>query len=310
MRLRNRKNIIFTVSCILLIIGAILLWPGETMLETNLFVPVIADSLPPGLTFSSPMEKGFEIRVRGPQHLVEHLPEKNLTYRLDLSETAAGVQSTRIDPDRISLPGAIEIIRVTPTYILTRLEKELEKRVPVSVSVSGKPASGFYVSDTVSKPKWVVLRGPESILDPIDKMVTKAIDVSGMSESFKKETTLDLVEGLTEISTQGIILAKIFMEEKVVTRKFENIAVRGTGCAYRHKISPAVISIDVKGPVTAIEKLSAQKGITVHVDLTSLEPGVYVRCASISLPNETTLIGVDPEIFTVKIWDTKGSGKL
>jgi YbbR domain-containing protein len=285
------------------------LWPGEALIETSLFIPVVAENLPSGLTFSSPPEKGFEVRIRGPKQLVEKLPETKISYRLDLSDAGLGAKSMPINPSRIPLSEDIEIIRINPSYILVRIENEMEKKVPVVVSVSGKPASGFFVSNTVCDPKWVVLRGPKSILDPVDKMMTKPIDVGGTSESFKKEITLDLKEELTALSTQGIILAKIFIEEKVVTKKFENLPVAGTDCRYSYKIAPPVISIDVKGPVTIIEKLSTENGIAVYVDLKSLEPGVYVRCASITLPNETTLTGVDPEIFTVKILDTKASGK-
>jgi hypothetical protein len=40
---------------------------------------------------------------------------------------------------------------------------------------------------------------------------------------------------------------------------------------------------------------------SVYVDLSKLEPGVYVRRATIALPLNTTLVGVDPEIFTVNV---------
>ena len=53
------------------------------------------------------------------------------------------------------------------------------------------------------------------------------------------------------------------------------------------------------------DKLDNEKGIHVYVDLKSLKPGVYIRRATITLPVKTTLIGVKPEIFTVKIMNAK-----
>jgi hypothetical protein len=39
----------------------------------------------------------------------------------------------------------------------------------------------------------------------------------------------------------------------------------------------------------------------VLVELKNLSPGVYVRRATITLPVKTTLVKVEPELFTVKI---------
>jgi YbbR domain-containing protein len=68
-----------------------------------------------------------------------------------------------------------------------------------------------------------------------------------------------------------------------------------------YSIMPPTINIEVKGPVNIIEKLHKDKGIEVYVDLKGLKHGVYVRRATITLPVKTTLIGVKPELFTVKI---------
>jgi len=39
----------------------------------------------------------------------------------------------------------------------------------------------------------------------------------------------------------------------------------------------------------------------VYVDLKGLPPGTYVKRATITLPVKTALIGVTPEMFTIKI---------
>ncbi|MBU4185867.1 MAG: hypothetical protein KKC23_06680 [Proteobacteria bacterium] len=181
-----------------------------------------------------------------------------------------------------------------------KVEKETKKELPVIVSFSGKPAPGFFTY-AVTKPSSVMLKGPENILGPIEKIFTKPIDVNGLSESFKKEIALDLPECLDIISFSGIILAEVFIEEQIVAREFKNIPVKGKDSTYTFSITPPAIDIEVKGPVNVLEKLYQENGLEVCVDLKGLKPGVYVRRASIILPVKTILVGVKPEIFTVKI---------
>ena len=96
---------------------------------------------------------------------------------------------------------------------------------------------------------------------------------------------------------------RIVIKEKIVTRKFKDIPVKGKHTPYAFSISPPVIAIEVKGPVNILEKLLTEKSINVMVDLKDLKPGVFVRRAAITLPVNATLVSANPEIFTVKISD-------
>jgi len=177
----------------------------------------------------------------------------------------------------------------------------MEKKVPVTVSVLGTPVSGFLVADAVAKPSFVTLRGPENVLGPIENANTKPIDVSGLSEPFKKEIALDLAEGIDIASPLEIVLAEILIEEQIVTKIFQGIPVEGKDTPYLYTVTPPSIDIEVKGPVNILEKLYSNNGIKVYVDLKALEPGVYEKYAAMALPVKTTLVGVNPEIFTVEI---------
>ena len=94
-----------------------------------------------------------------------------------------------------------------------------------------------------------------------------------------------------------------FIEEQIVEREFKSITVEGKDSTYTFSITPPAIDIRVKGPVNILEKLYQEKELEVYIDLKGLKPGVYVRRASIILPVKTILVGVKPEIFTVKIDD-------
>jgi YbbR domain-containing protein len=297
LHLRNLKR---SVLCFLL--GVCLFLPGAclSLQETVIFIPVDSGQIPDGFTITGPSLKGIEVYVRGPKSTVRILSDLKIRYVLDLSGVHVGINSIPIKKDRIILPEGISVVKTNPTFLTVTIDNKIKKELPVKILFFGKPATGFTVSGAVAKPSSVILQGPESILGPMDKVLTKPIEIKGLSESFKKEVALDLVEDLEIISPSEIIFADISIEEKIIAQKFD-IQVEGKNSPFNYMIMPPAITIEVKGPVHIIERLHTEKWITVYVDLKGLPPGTYVKRATITLPVKTSLIGVTPEMFTVKI---------
>ena len=290
----------WVILCFFLVSCFFLLWHDSPFHETDIFIPIDPGKIPDGLSITDPLLKGIEVSISCPESLVKTLSEIKSRYLLDLSYINEGVNNIPIRKDGIKLPSGISIINITPSFLIVKVEKELKKELPVIVSFSGKPAPGFFTY-AVTRPSLVMLKGPENILGPIEKIFTKPVDVNGLSESFKKEIALDLPECLDIVSFSGIILAEVYIEEQIVAREFKNIPVKGKDSTYTFSITPPAIDIEIKGPVNLLEKFYQENGLEVCVDLKGLKPGVYVRRASIVLPVKTILVRVKPEIFTVKI---------
>ncbi len=275
------------------------------MHETDILVPIDPYKLPEGLTLVGPPLKEIEVRVQGAQSALESLSLNRPMYRLDLSSVTIGVESIPINPDMLQMPEGVKITRVNPAYLTVRVDRRLKKQVPVMISVSGKPAANFYVDDLLAKPSEVMMCGPETVLGSIYAISTKPIDINGRTESFKKETALDLEAGLEVCASSGIILAEIYIAEKEITRRFTNILVEGENALFNFSISPPTITIEIKGPQKIVENLQPEKDIRVFVELKDLNPGVYVRRATITLPVKTSLVIVEPKLFTVKLINRK-----
>lgn len=303
MTILRHKKIKWVIFYFVLSACFFLLWSCSASHEADIFIPIDFDIMPAGLTITGPLIKSIEFRVRGSKSAIENLPDLKLRYLLDLSGVKVGVRSIPIDQDRIPLPKGISGIRVNPSFITVKVEKEIQKEVPVIISFSGKPASGLIVSSVTAKPSSVTLKGPASILASVVQARSKVLDINGLSESFKKEIALDLVEDLEVDAPSQLVLAEIVLEEKIGIRKFNDIIVAGKDTSFRCSITPPTINIEVQGPVNILEKLNTENGLKVYVDLKDLKPGVYARRATITLPVKTTLVGAKPEIFTVKIED-------
>jgi YbbR domain-containing protein len=301
----HSRNLKRTFLCFLLCVCFFLPGSCASLQETVILIPVDIGQLPAGLTITGPSLKGIEVHVRGPKSTVKSLSDIKIRYVLDLSGVHVGVNSIPIKKDHIILPKGISIIRINPTFLAVAIENKIKKELPVKISFSGKPDTGFIVAGAVAKPLSVIMQGPENILGPMEKVLTKPIEIKGLSESFKKEVALDLVEDLEIISPSEIIFAEILIQEKIVNKKIFDIPVEGKNSPFSYSITPPVLNIEVKGPVNIIEKLHREKWITVYVDLKGLTPGIYVKRATITLPVKTTLISVTPEKFTVRISNEK-----
>jgi len=282
-------------------LGIILIWPKVSIDEADIFVPIIIGKRPAGLTVAGPRQKGLEIRVRGPKAAIKTLSGLKLEYVLNLTGIKPGVQSVPVQTALLSVPKGISIIGSKPSVLTVTVENEIKRELPIVIAFSGEPATGFLIADAIATPATITLCGPESILAPLDKIMAKPIDITGISESFKKEVALNLAEKLEVASSSNLIKADVLIAEKIATKTFAAILVNGKDSPYGFLITPATIDIEVKGPVNILEKPDTKKDITVYIDLKGLKPGVYVRRATITLPVKTTLFNVKPEIFTVKI---------
>ncbi|MEE8399537.1 MAG: CdaR family protein [Desulfobacterales bacterium] len=287
--------------CFVIGILALLLWLRSTDDDIELFIPVEISGIPNGLTLTQHPISSVTVLVRGPKYLIQTMSDLKRRYVIDLADVTIGVHRMEIQPGRLNFPEGVTIAAIHPSGVTVEVETEVEKEVPVMVSTKGKPARGFVVADAVARPSSVTLRGPESILGRVEKVMTKSIDVNGLSEPLRKEIALNLSETVVVQSPDTVFLAEIFVEEKIITKAFRDLPVEGTGAASDFTITPATISIDISGPMNLLEKLHAEKTVRAMVDLKGLGPGVYVRAASITLPVNTTLVSVSPEIFTITI---------
>ena len=301
LKIIRQKKIKWLIACLAIGICVYFFWPTASLDETDILVPVGFEKIPSGLTITTFSSKNIEVRVRGPKSAIKGISNKKLRYSADLSNVSAGLNSIPVNIEHVSFPETLSILKFNPTSLDIVADIEIYKKVPVKVFYTGEPASNLFVADALAKPSSLILRGPKKLLHPIEKILTKSVDINGALKSFKKEITLDLPEDIDIVFPTGVIHAEILLKEKFAIKKFSNIPVKGKNTKYLYSISPLAIDIEIKGPVNILDKLKVNDNINVYVDLKGLKPGIYVRRAAITLPVKTTLAGVEPEIFTVKI---------
>lgn len=303
------KRLIWPLSVFIAIIAALLFFqfnPAGNH-EENILIPLEIKNIPPGLMLLETSTRDIEIRIRGLKTgSKEDRPQA--VYTIDLSNTPEGSSTIPIDRTVFRLASGTELIEVDPRFVLVKLEKEISRQLPVSVVTSGKVAPECYVSEMVVSPASVIIRGPKSVIVPMETIPTKPIDLDGLQESTKKETSLSLPDIVKTDLKPAIVLVDVYLKEQIISRQYEKVAVKSKGSPLQISISPSEINLEITGPVKVLDRLENEGRIEPYVDCTGLEPGVFARPAIISLPLKTVLEKAQPEIFTVTVTVQNPSG--
>ena len=289
---------------ILLIVlaGSILLfWPRPSTREVDVLVPVVPENIAPGYTILDTPLKPLEVRLLGSPTDLALVNNSKLFYRLDLSDLGFGVHSIPIRPGDISLAKGVSIIHFHPKTLEITIDREIEKAIPIKLEVIGQVARGFRQTDAVVRPQIIRIKGPETVLEGINEIRTKPVDITGLTDSFKKEIALAVDHQLDITLPDTSIVVEIAIESKIGTKIFDNLPITAVNTPYRYRITPPNVHLTIKGAVTVLDTIDAERDIRVYLDLKDLEPGIYVRRALINLPVKTTLAGVEPQLFTVNL---------
>ncbi len=284
-----------------LAICSFLFWGCGTEHEGDTALPVDYKTLPHNLIITGHPIKSIDLNFFGSKSMITTFLAMDLTYVPDLTAVTAGVVSIKIKKEDIPLPEGILLREIKPARFALHVENKIEKKLPLKVSISGKPAPGFTVEKISVEPSSVILNGPESLLLNMDRILTLSVDIETFSETFKKKIPLNLPGGVEIVSPVKIFLAEISIKENSVTKKFTQLPLKGKNTKFLYCISPDVLEIEVEGPENVLKNMSAGSGIDLFIDLAGLTPGEYLKRASIILPFRARLLKVKPEFFNVKI---------
>jgi len=234
----------------------------------------------------------LEALLEGPSGALQQVKNSGLSYDVDLTAATPGPFVVKI------IPGQIE---VGPRVSVMTIDNRMEKTLPVVPDLNEDPAPGYIISRVVTDPSLVQLSGPMSVLEAMSAVRTTPIKVGGLTETTKKEVALNLNhDPHVQAIGENLVEVEIVVEQKIVEKRL-NVPVHAMTGNLKYVIIPDRIELLLRGPVNTLKKLSQDDGVRVHVDLSGVKPGTYVRPATIEPPLDTTLVEAKPAIFTVKV---------
>lgn len=126
------------------------------------------------------------LTVRGPQDLLERLSPQDLVAYIDLRTLREGTHQLSV---RVDVPAGIEVTSALPSRVEITLEQIITTSVPVSLSLSGSPAPGYFTPPGSVVPESVVVTGGRTAVGNLAPFVL-LIDVTDLSSSLVSSAQL------------------------------------------------------------------------------------------------------------------------
>ncbi|PCI24987.1 MAG: hypothetical protein COB67_11180 [SAR324 cluster bacterium] len=298
----SMKNLFFKnpVQKLLAISFALIIWTlapemkkGD-LTEVQFFVPVSYVNLPKDFEITSPPVQSLSISVEFSEKEIDNIHPSLFQVILDLEKANAGDINYKISPKNIKSPAGVRIVKISPDSVDLTLEQTIERTLPIRPVFIGEPAEGYVLKKVTMIPNAVKVRGPHSILDNIEQLETRAINIETADSDIDMLVHVLFPKRVTPIAPKPeFYSARITLGSQPINLRFLNIPVGLINQVYVTRINPKVFNIVIRGPQSLLADFS-KKDIQAFIDLQDYKPGNY--------KTSTPTIRLSPEIQIQKIW--------
>lgn len=267
---------------------------GEEGIEVTRTIPVEIKVEKEKMSIVGKPTRLVVVTLQAPRSLLTNLASEELKAEHVIRRVEnPGDYSFRLEAREIHLPSEkVRVARIEPEVIQVKIDEMIVQKLEVEPVFLGEPAFGYHLDrDNIQlDPRSVLVEGPKSQLEKMEKMKTQPIDVVGRVRSFRKTVRLSEEPGLKVLS-ESWIDAYIPIQETLSEKTFEEIPVKllGTPSALaRIRVEPSSVQFVLKGLSKHLEALES-KDILVYVEISELPDGTHEVPLRILLPEATSL---------------------
>jgi len=230
-------------------------------------VPVSYRNLPPHMVITSHPPQSVKIEVTGPRTLLSLIDPGRLTLRLDLTGVSIG--------------------QMAPSQIVLDVDQITTRDVPIRVTLSGMPASGYRVSGTDVDPRVTTVRGPSRDLAHLDDVETEPIEVIDATSNLDRRVDLTMPFGRARLdpseATVSVSIGPIIRE-----KEFRAVPIAVHNNDFPFRLEPAHVNVTVRGPELMLAKLNLRDA--AYIDADGMVPGDYDSAIQVTLPDGIELV--------------------
>lgn len=251
-------------------------------------------ALPIGYTAGTPVLSQDSALVIGPESQV--LKVEQVVASVDLSNIITSI-SRQVELKALDARGVIVTgINLNPTQVtvdipITQLGGY--RNVFVKIVTTGQIAQGFYLTGIMADPPNITIYStdPELAANMPAFIETTPLNLNGAFESFEKDVSLNLPEGIVVVGDQQVtIKVNISAIQSSILLTGIQVEISNLGQGLKAALSPDRVDIYVSGPLYLLDKLNAAD-IIVTLDLANKTPGTYQLIPTVTLAD--TAINLD-----------------
>lgn len=313
------RNLALKVLSLFLALILFVLVREDRVAEFVLEVPVSVASVPENTVLVEPPPSRLRVRIRGRwSKILGTIEQERAPYLLDLRERNNGDDILYFEQHLLQQhigQSGVDVIDVEPRSARIRLEPKVTRQVRIRPDVTGEPARGYVVARERIQvtPAFVVVRGPDSEVQAVEEILTRPISISGLAQGISRPDVLlrpPSGGGLLSLEPPRVEV-RIPLEPIQTSRSLARvpIEVRGCGGLRACALAPGTASIQLVGPMLAIEALEAHNGaglLWVDAAALSVEGGEYEDVPIVFDREGDVMVSiVSPESGAVKLQVTE-----
>lgn len=299
----NRKLIILSI------LVAIIMW-AFVMTSTNPSLSKTIRSVP--LTVKNQeqiQEKGYAIvgkddvssvnvKVEGSRSDLINLSNEDLIASVELGSPNEGIKTVNVKVDG---PSGIRIEKVIPSNINFKIEKIVEKTLPVDIKIDDDIKESKIIEVSEQSPKKVTIKGLRDNVDKVDKLLIKIEDDKVLDGKIH-----DI--GIVPVDKNGKLVENVELSQNDVSISFNSLASKEVNVKLETvgslpddmKIKQEVINpkkVVIKGEAKAVEKIDSIK--TKSINLSEITDDTFEGNIELEVPEGIMLNDNDGYISVV-----------
>lgn len=284
---------------ILSILVAIIMW-AFVMTTTNPSLSKTVRNVP--LTIRNQeqiQEKGYAIvgkdevssvnvRVEGSRSDLIGLSNEDLIASVDLGSVNEGIKTVNV---KIDGPSGIRVENVSPSNINFKIEKIVEKTLPVDIKIDDEVKESKIIEVSEQSPTEVTVKGLRKNIDKVEKILLKVDDEKVLDGKIHDLSIVPVdkdgkvVENV-ELSQNDVSISFDVLASKEVDVKLDTIGQLPNNAQMKElKINPDKIVI--KGEASVVDKINSIS--TKKINLSEISEKSYDKNIELEIPSGISL---------------------
>lgn len=294
------KNWVIKLVSLILAASLWFLVAGEEKVDMTVQIPVEVINLPENLEVANQVKTELAVTVTGPQALIRTL-SRDVTRTIDLSNAVAGPVVIENDIDSIPMPWGVRVLRVKPAELILKLDKLITKKLPIQPITTGEIPKGYTLSSVMLEPASISINGSEALLQHIEDLRTKPLDINGLTRSAMSHTSLDIPAEIAELIGQPVVTASIIIEEKMLHKAVSNIpiTIKKEHSPAGLQLSTSAIKVHAIIPYSVAESTKKLESLfSISVNTAGLQPGTHTLKVQVTAAKGIEILEAQPELIT------------
>ena len=243
-----------------------------------------------------------EVILSGPEDKLALIDQIFVTVNLNSAQSnyRASLPVNVQDAAGNSLLSWINVQPAQVDVLVPVVAQQPTKTVPVNVTLSGQPASGYVVSRIVADPAVATITGAQNALARVDYVYTSAININGATANITEDVTLLNAEGVTVDRNQNFRVLVVIEPESSKTLHDVVVSLTNTNSAYNYTLGTNTVDVTVRGPSSAIDNVNSTD-VTAQLNAASFATGTNQAFLQLSTNSNVDIVSVQPMFIEVEV---------